>query len=718
MRGRHRAGALPVLACLFAVALLGTSAGSAWAAGPARHYGRLRHACSAPSRLDAACFAVLRLPVAATQASSAGVQPYTVGAGATSHGEAGGLTPEDLETAYGFSSEGGSGQTVAIVDAYDDPDIAADLASFDAHYGIHECGECFRVVNQEGNSNPLPNDDTSGWSVEISLDVETVRAVCHGCRILLVDAKTPSYPNLAAAENTAALLGAREISNSYGGPEQGVQLNKTASAYEHPGVVVAAATGDDGWEDWNLDLTESGEAANAPATLPDVVSVGGTSLELESDGARERETVWNDYGEEGFLGLEVPGYATGGGCSELFAAQPWQLRAPGFSATGCGGRRLAADIAADADPFTGLDVYDSYEFCTAKTCREPFLAEGDWHTVGGTSLATPLIAAMYALAGGANGAGYPAVSLYGHLGQASLYDVTQGGSGFCDALPASICGHPNSESGGYLLDCEGTTSCDAAVGYDGPSGVGTPNGLEAFKPRLPVAAITAPPAPREGVAASFSGVSSTDPYPGGRIASWHWAWGDGTESSGAEPSHVFAKSGEYQVSLTVTDEYGLSSSTTRKVGVEPVSVQGHEAHEREAEAPQKLASETVSPSLGVESFKASATPDVTLSARSYKVSPAGLLIVKLSCPSGERTCSGTIVLHIHRGHGTARIAIASFSLAGGASTDVRLHLSRIARTLLAGGHRLSASVTIQASDPTGASHTTTATVSLRRARRG
>jgi hypothetical protein len=703
---------LPVLALLSTAVLFGASANVATAAGSARRYASLWHVCSTPSVAQAACFAVLKRRVSSAQASSAGVRPYTVGAGAASHGEAGGLTPEDLETAYGFSSAGGSGQTVAIVDAYDDPRISADLTSFDTHYGIHECGECFRVVNQEGGTSPLPNADTSGWSVEISLDVETVRAVCHGCRILLVEARTANYTNLATAENTAARLSAAEISNSYGGPEEGVELSGTASAYEHPGVVITAATGDDGWEDWNL----IEESPNAPATLPDVVSVGGTTLELEPDGTRADERVWNDYGEDGFLGFELPGYATGGGCSDLFTAQPWQKRAPGFSATGCGSRRLAADVAADADPFTGLDIYDSYEFCTPTSCEVPFLAEGDWHTVGGTSLASPLIAAMYALAGGAGEARYPSLSLYGHLGEGSLYDVTGGGSGFCDGESALHCGHPNSESGGYLLDCEGTTSCDAASGYDGPSGAGAPNGLEAFRPRLPIAAITAPAAPREGVAASFSGISSTDPYPGGRIVSWHWAWGDGTESSGAEPNHTFAKSGEYQVSLTVTDEYGLSSSTTRKAGVEPVSIHGHEAHE--PEPPQKLASETIPSSLGVESFKASATPDVTLSARSYKVSSAGLLIVKLSCPSGERTCSGTIVLHVHRGHGTARIATALFSLAGGAFVDVRLHLSRLARTLLAGGHRLSASVTIQASDPTGASHTTTATVSLRRARRG
>jgi PKD repeat protein len=829
----HRAGFGIALGLLLAMGLAAASTATAWGAGGALRYGRLDGVCPAATATRASCFAVVRVPVASTQAGSAGVQAYHVGAGAVSHGEAGGLTPADLETAYGVDSEGGTGQTVAIVDAYDDPNVAGDLASFDAHYGIHECAECFRKLNQQGNAGPLPSADRSGWSVEISLDVEAVRAICHGCHIVLLEASSASYENLATAVRSAASLGASEISNSYGGPEEGIELTGTASAYEHPGIVITAATGDDGWEDWNL----LEEAPNAPATLPDVVAVGGTTLDLQSDGSRESETVWNNY--PGVSGVKKPGYATGGGCSALFTGKLWQRRAPGFSAAGCGTHRLAADVSADADPYTGLDVYDSYDYCTTVKCEESFFYKGDWHTVGGTSLASPLIAGMYALAGGSHGAAYPSLSLYGHLGEPSLYDVTVGGSGFCGGEPASICGHPNSEYE-RLLDCEGATSCDAAPGLDGPSGVGTPNGLEAFRPQLPKAVIEAPAAPREGVASTFNGASSSDPYPGGEIASWRWSWGDGSESSGSEPTHAFAKDGEYRVSLTVTDEYGLSASTTQTVRVaakskeereaqekeqqereakereaheksereaherqereareheereahEKSEREAHERQEREAreheereahekserelkeraeretgeakereagersqleaiekyneelrkialeaevkataerearerverEAATKLASErTLVQSIGVESFKISAVPDVTLGARSYTVSSSGLLTVKLGCPSGETRCSGTISLRARLGRQTVRIAGASFSVAGGSSVATKLRLSHAARGLLARRRILSTAVTIQASDTAGASHTTAATVTLRAARRG
>jgi hypothetical protein len=103
-------------------------------------------------------------------------------------------------------------------------------------------------------------------------------------------------------------------------------------------------------------------------------------------------------------------------------------------------------------------------------------------TVGGTSLSSPLVSSLYALAGGGGGVSYPAATLYGHLGQApSLYDVTEGGNGYCDGEAASPCGEPAINKKYGDIDCLGTTACDAAPGFDGPSGVGTPKGLGAFK---------------------------------------------------------------------------------------------------------------------------------------------------------------------------------------------------------------------------------------------
>ena len=165
--------------------------------------------------------------------------------------------------------------------------------------------------------------------------------------------------------------------------------------------------------------------------------------------------------------------ATGGGCSSLYTAPAWQQQAAGWSATGCGTHRLAADVSAVADPYTGFDIYSSYKYES--------LAETGWMTIGGTSLSSPLISALYALAGGSHGVSYPAETLYEHLGDSgALFDVTQGGSGYCDAEAPSACGEPAVNEQNGDVDCLGTTACDAATGYDGPSGVGAPIGLGAF----------------------------------------------------------------------------------------------------------------------------------------------------------------------------------------------------------------------------------------------
>ncbi len=536
-------------------------------AHPIRRFARVRGVCGPPARGHAACTALLRITVPSSSAAALGASSYTVGAGARSYGPAGGLTPADLASAYNYESAagGGSGETVGIVDAYDDPAIEEDLAAFDSHYGLPACttaNGCFEKVGQGGSSASLPRADTTRWSVEISLDVDIVHSVCANCKILLVEANEPSYKDLAEAVDTAASMGANEISNSYAGPETGMKSTERA-AYNHPGVVIAAATGDDGYYDWDF-VNEGREAVgmpNVPASLPTVVAVGGTTLELNENGTRAREAVWNNNGAGDKLGhsRKVAEGATGGGCSTLFTAPLWQQSVPGFAATGCGTSRLAADVAAVADPDSGgFDIYDTYN-CGAQ-CEAWGIGSGSgWLTLGGTSLATPLISSLYGLAGGGGGVPYPALTLYGHLAEpGSLYDVTEGANGFCGGEPASQCGDPDARYG--RVDCQGTTACNAAVGFDGPSGVGTPDGLSAFEPVFPAAVITAPGSVKAGVAAGFSASGSSDPFPGGTIATYSWTWGDGSGgSSEASPTHVFAAAGTYQVTLTVTDNYGLTS---------------------------------------------------------------------------------------------------------------------------------------------------------------
>jgi len=202
-----------------------------------------------------------------------------------------------------------------------------------------------------------------------------------------------------------------------------------------------------------------------------------------------------------------------------------------------------------------------------------------------------MISGLFGLAGGSDGMNYPALTLYGHLGDpSSLFDVTEGANGFCDGEPEPACGEPfggpPNAFFGVKVDCGASTSCNAAPGFDGPSGVGTPNGLGAFKPLFPTAAIAPLEEVKIGAATKFSGAGSTDPYPGGSIATYSWNWGDGTpNSTGVAPEHTFATLGTYTVKLTATDSYGLVSQSSQL----PVTVVEETAKEiREAaEAKQK-----------------------------------------------------------------------------------------------------------------------------------
>jgi hypothetical protein len=208
----------PLLAVL-AWSLAGAPSASARQPVPSLQlrYAQIRRACPAPRPGFDTCFALVRTPVAsppaaAAAAAAAGDTSYALDDGASESGPAGGLTPGQLASAYQYNpSEGGTEQTVAIVDAYDDPKIEADLGKFDSYYKLAECttaNGCFKKVGQTGSTTSLPEADTTGWSVEISLDVETVRAVCRNCKILLVEANASSTSDLAAAVNEAVALGA------------------------------------------------------------------------------------------------------------------------------------------------------------------------------------------------------------------------------------------------------------------------------------------------------------------------------------------------------------------------------------------------------------------------------------------------------------------------------------------------------------------------------
>ncbi|HEX3823622.1 MAG TPA: PKD domain-containing protein [Mycobacteriales bacterium] len=537
--------------------------------------------CTAPAPGDAQCFAMRRVVVSKGTFGARAFHPLASSAAASSNGvtrgPGGGYTPADLASAYGINpASGGTGQTVALVDAFNDPNITLNLNSFDSHYGLPaETASSFRVVGQTGTST-LPANDTTGWSTEESLDVDTVRGLCHHCKIILVEANSQSQTDLGLSVNEAVKLGATEISNSYGYPEQNDPSQPTdpneIADYTHPGVVMTVSTGDDGWYDY--DFIDAINSPDQPSTLPGVIGVGGTTLNLTPAGRRASETVWNDNGpydvnEQGF-GAALG--ATGGGCSTLYTAPAWQHHVAGYGSLGCATMRSPADISADADYLTGYDIYDTFADHAGDG--------GGWETIGGTSLASPIIAAMWALAGGAHGMAHPAATLYGHSGAHSpFYDVTVGGNSWCEAQAVCQLGGStlNSNGAAGLVDCatnaagvslSDTGQCDAEPGYDGPTGLGAPNGLSEFRPATPTARISAPAHVLTRKTAKFSGAKSSDPYPGGEITKYTWSWGDGSKpSTGAKASHRFTKAGKHTVRLTVSDSYGQTGTTTTKVTV-------------------------------------------------------------------------------------------------------------------------------------------------------
>ena len=293
-----------------------------------------------------------------------------------------GLHPSDLQSAYHIPG-GGNGQTVAVVDAGDDPTAESDLAVYRAAFGLAPCTSasgCFRKVNQSGSTSILP-PLLAGWPQETGIDIEMVSAVCPSCKIVLVEADSAQISDLAAGVDAAAALGANAISNSYYAPEyDGETVDETH--FNHAGVAVTVSSGDTGF------------GTTFPASSRYVTAVGGTKL-VRGSARGWTESVWS---------------ATGSGCSEYIP--------------------------------TGVAVYNA----TA--------AQGQrgWGVYGGTSVGAPIVAAMYALAGNASGIS-GAASAYANA--SPFYPVLSGNNGTCS--PA------------YL--------CTAGPGYNGPGGVGSPNGV-------------------------------------------------------------------------------------------------------------------------------------------------------------------------------------------------------------------------------------------------
>ncbi|HEX3491993.1 MAG TPA: S53 family peptidase [Streptosporangiaceae bacterium] len=369
---------------------------------------RSAHACPAVIVVGhKSCFALRR----------DGLRPERVSASPNAIPSGFGYGPSQLQSAYSLTSASasdGAGRTIAIVDAYDDPTAASDLAAYRSAAGLPAVPS-FEKLNQNGQTSPLPAEAPASddWTLEESLDLDMASAICPLCNIVLVEATSDSGTGLYVAENTAASV-AGFISNSWGGTEASSDTSLDSQYFSHPGDVITASAGD------------SDYGVIYPATSPNVVAVGGTSLSTSSNSRGWTESVWNTSpGSEG----------TGSGCSAYEPQPSWQA-ALGLS--GCS-TRIDNDVAADADPNTGVAVYDTSN------------GNGGWNEVGGTSASSPMLAAMFALAGSPGNT--PADDIYAHT--SDFYDVTSGNDGSCS--PA------------YL--------CTAETGYDGPTGIGTPDGI-------------------------------------------------------------------------------------------------------------------------------------------------------------------------------------------------------------------------------------------------
>ncbi|MEU9449060.1 hypothetical protein [Streptomyces sp. NPDC048277] len=288
-----------------------------------------------------------------------------------------GYTPAQLQSAYGLKGLTGR-TTVAVVDAYANPDAQKSLNAYRERFGLGPIH--LTQVGQDGTSQ-LPTAN-SGWGTEEMLDLEMVSAACPTCSILYVGADSATFDDLGTAVNTAVKLGAKVVSNSYGGDEGADNAQIQAKYYQHPGVAITASSGDLGY------------GVSVPAAFDSVIAVGGTSLTLDASGTRTNETAWGDAGS---------------GCSRFTAKPSWQH--DGYCA-----HRTVSDVSAVADPDTGVAVYDS--------------AAGGWLVVGGTSVSAPVIAGIYGLTG--HTSGLPARRLYTAPGH-SLYDVGSGLNGTCSS---------------------------------------------------------------------------------------------------------------------------------------------------------------------------------------------------------------------------------------------------------------------------------------------
>jgi Subtilase family len=390
-----------------------------------------------PNRME--CFAMVRtdvvpvVQIAPDARTDAERCPFTEG-----------YCPNDLQAAYDLPSlREGKDKVVAIVDAYGYSHAASDLAYFRKTMGLKACDtqtKCLRIVNQEGKTSPLPHEPppSDDWRGEDSLDLDMVSGICPNCKIIFVEANDNSTSNLYTGVKTAGSLGVKYIGVSWGGSPEGPD----SPIFDQNGVVISAAAGDNGGGG------RYGGGPIQPCTYTYVICVGGTHLVHAKNKRGWSETVWNDWTFDE-CGSGSPCGATGSACSTKIAKPSWQTD------KGCK-MRSAADTSATASLRAPVIVYNSeIESCSPSQCFWLF---------GGTSASTQIIAAVFALAGNAasqNGGSYFWKHHSGHVNNVTV------GNNLDPALGVTC-----ASSVKYI--------CTARVGFNGPTGWGTPEGLGAF----------------------------------------------------------------------------------------------------------------------------------------------------------------------------------------------------------------------------------------------
>jgi hypothetical protein len=358
-----------------------------------------------------------------------------------------GYGPSEIQAAYGLNPNAGKGQTIAIVDAFGYTKAASDLAAYRKAAKLPPCtiaNGCLKILNQNGATSPLPAQPSPsdavgmGWVDEQSVDLDAVSATCPQCHITLIQASSPT--SLATAVNTA-LRESHIVSMSFGAPESTQSPN---SGLPNHGYALIASSGDYGGGSKPQGGSSGGP--QIPCSWTTVVCVGGTRL--THSGSSWTEKVWNDEAKAECGSGNAPCGATGSGCSRIVPKPAWQ-HDPGCR------MRSSVDVAADASVFTPLAVYNS----NFKTASSP----SPWGGIGGTSLAAPIIAGVFALAGNV-GSRHGAMELWQKHN--SLRDVIKGTNVY---VPVT---GPCASSVRYI--------CVADQGYDGPTGWGSPKGASNF----------------------------------------------------------------------------------------------------------------------------------------------------------------------------------------------------------------------------------------------